>query len=150
MLEKNPVDAPRSLKARQQYEMIQRDTYELSRMGLRLEHVVHDADKYISEQRSGAEVQVKLQLLLRELAKIENLEVTDADMDAEIAKIAERTKRNPLGVRARLEATKELDRFREQLRVRKLEDLVLAASTIHKVAPKPQESQKASEGIERA
>jgi trigger factor len=149
MLVKNPVDAPRSLLARQQFEMIQRDTYELSRMGLRLEHLVHDADKYISDQRTGAAVQVKLQFLLRELARIEKLEVSDGDVEAEIGKIAERTKRNPLAVRARLEATKELDRFREQLRVRKLEDLLLAASTIKKAAPKPQESQEASEGIER-
>jgi trigger factor len=140
MVEKNPVDTPRSLLAHRQYELIMQDQYQLQRMGLRLEQVVTDTDKYLRDQRASADELVKIQLISAELSKRENLEVTDEDVEQEIATVAEQTGRKPLAVRARLEAQKQLDQFRENIARKKLGDFLISKNTINKVAPKPAET----------
>lgn len=148
IIEKNPVEAPRSLVARTEYESVMQDSYQLQRMGLRLQDVVHDPVAYWTSQQRSAEFQVKQSLLLNELAKHENLEVTDEDLDKEINELAERTGRKPLAVRAKLEADKRLDDLRANLRSRKVYDFLLANNTVEKVAAPPPSEEKAEEKTE--
>ena len=108
---------------------------------LRLEQVVHSPDEYMNETQASAAYAIKSQLLLSEIARAEKLEVTDEDVDKEIAAIAARTGRKALAVRARLEAEKKLDQFRNELRGRKLADFLLAHNTVEKVPAKPAETQ---------
>jgi FKBP-type peptidyl-prolyl cis-trans isomerase (trigger factor) len=49
--------------------------------------------------------------VLDEIAKRESIEATEADLDAEIAKFAERAGRTPAAVRARLEKEGALPRL---------------------------------------
>ena len=137
LIAENPVDPPRSMIARQQSDLVMQDTRQLERMGLRLEHVIQDADKYMSDQRASAGEMIKVALLTDAIAKAENLEVSDADLDAEIEKLATETGRKPLAVRARLEAQKQLDQFRLEVARTKLGDFLLRNNTVNVVAPKP-------------
>lgn len=146
LVELNPVDPPASLLEQQAYRMIMEDQYQLSRMGIRLEHVVQDVNKYLNDQRSSAGETVKVQLLLAQIGKLENLEVTDADVDKEIEEMAEKMGRKPLAIRARLEAQKQLDQFREQVAQRKLGDFLLANNTVVKVEAAAQEAPAEEEG----
>jgi len=133
LLEHNPIDTPRSLLAHQTYRQIMEDQHQLSRMGLRLEQVVHDTEKYLADQRSGADERVKVQLLLNEIGKAEKLQINDEDVEKEIEAVAEKTGRKPLAVRARLEAQKQLDQFRDNLAARKLSDFLLSKNTVEHV-----------------
>lgn len=142
IVEANPVDPPQSLIDQQAYNLIMEDSYQLQRMGLRLEQVVQDTDQYLNDQRSSADESVKLQLVLEKLADEEKLEVTDEDVEKEIERIAEESGRKPLAVRARLEASKQLDEFRQNLRRKKISDFVLENNTVKKVEPKPEEEAK--------
>ncbi len=147
LIEANPVDAPKSFLARQQYEMIMQDQYQLERMGMRLEHLVHDPDAYLAEQRQGAEKRVKAHLIEAEIARAENLGVSDEDVEQEIAKIAEQTGRKPLAVRARLEAQRQLDDFRAELGRRKVAEFLLANNEVAGVpAPAEPEGGPVGEG----
>lgn len=137
--EVNPVDAPKSLEAQQAYRLIMDDQQQLARMGLRLEQVIQDADKYLADQRANAAEMIKVRLILDKIAETEKLEVTDADVDAEIETMAEKTGRKPLAIRARLEAQKQLDQFRAGIAQRKLGDFLLANNTVTQVEPKPAE-----------
>lgn len=134
IIEKNPVEAPRTRISDLEVESVMRDSYQLSRMGLRLQDVVTDAPTYFATQHSSAEFRVKQALLLPELAKLENLEVSDEDVEKEINEMAEKSGRKPLAVRARLEAEKKLDALRDELRGRKVQDFLLANNTVEKVA----------------
>ncbi|MBO5955298.1 MAG: trigger factor, partial [Clostridia bacterium] len=49
-------------------------------------------DAMKDQMRPGVEKQVKISLILEKIAKVEGIEVTDKDVDAEIAKMAEQSK----------------------------------------------------------
>ncbi len=139
IIEKNPVPAPRSMIAAAQYDQIMRDSYQLSRLGMRLGDVVRDAEKYMHDQRDDAAQTVKRELLTLEIAKTEKLEVTDADVDKEIERMAEESGRKALAVRARLEANKELDGLRSRLERSKIADFLIEHNEIKNVPAKPKE-----------
>jgi trigger factor len=130
LIEKNPIDAPKSLTSQQTYRLIADDQHQLSRYGLKLEQVIQDPNKYLADQQANALEMVKIQLLLSEIGKIENLDISDADVDQAIEAEAEKTGRKALAVRARLEATKQLDAFRQQVSQKKLSDYLLANNTV--------------------
>lgn len=146
LIEANAVDAPRSLVARQQYDLVMQDTRELERFGMRLEHVIQDPEQYMNAQRKAADEMIRVALLTDAIAKAEKLEVTDADVDAEIEKLANETGRKALAVRARIEAQKQLDQFRLQVARTKLGDFLLENNTVTLVEPKPAESAEAKGG----
>lgn len=137
LIELNPVDVPASLREAQTYQLIMQDQNQLARYGMRLEHVIHDTAQYLRDQRNSAEGLVRVGLLLDTMAKQENLTVTDEDVEREIEKMAELQGRKALAVRARLEASKQLDQFREQISRQKLNDFLIEHNTLEKVPAKP-------------
>ena len=60
-------------------------------------------EEFREKQREAAIEAVKSALLLDEVSRRENIAASDADVDEEIARYAERTNRTPAAVRARLE-----------------------------------------------
>jgi trigger factor len=60
-------------------------------------------EEFREKQREAAIEAVKSALLLDEVSRRENISASDADVDEEIARYAERTNRTPAAVRARLE-----------------------------------------------
>ncbi len=137
--ELNPVDVPRTLMAQQQYSMIMQDNYQLQRMGLSLDRVVQDPERYLTDQQSGAEQSVRIGLLNSRLMEIEKLAVTEEEVESEIERIAEETGRKVLAVRARLEADNELDELRSSLVSRKVGDFLIENNSVKYVAPKKQD-----------
>jgi trigger factor len=67
--------------------------------------------EFRERQKAGAEESVKSTLVLDEIAKREKIAATEEDVDAEIAKFAERAGHTPAAVRARLENEDGLDRI---------------------------------------
>ena len=67
--------------------------------------------EFRERQKAGAEDSVKSTLVLDEIAKREKISATEEDIDAEIAKFAERSGHTPAAVRARLEKEDGLDRI---------------------------------------
>ncbi len=151
IIEKNPFDAPRALVNQARVDSMMRDSYQLSRFGLRLEDVVTDPASYIASQSGEAEKNVKSSLILKALAKSENVEVTDDDIKAEIADMADKAGRKPLAIRAELEAEKKLDALGDSIRDRKLFDFLLENNTVEMVAaPPPEADESESADAEQA
>jgi trigger factor len=136
LVENNPVDAPHSLIHQAQYRSLMNDSMQLARMGLRLEDVVQDSEAYMSSQHQQAEMLIKQGLLRAELAKIEKLEVSDEDVEKEIARLADEQGRKTLAVRARLEADKKLDALREELLDRRIVEFLIENNKVKEVEPK--------------
>ncbi|MBR5329378.1 MAG: trigger factor [Firmicutes bacterium] len=78
----------------------------LSQQGLALDqylqYIGKTMDELKEEQRPSAEKSVKTEVTLLEIAKKENIEATDVDVDAEIAKVALMTNSKPEDIKARL------------------------------------------------
>jgi trigger factor len=67
--------------------------------------------EFRERQKAGAEESVKSTLVLDEIAKREKISASEEDIDAEIAKFAERSGHTPAAVRARLEKEDGVDRI---------------------------------------
>jgi trigger factor len=85
-----------------------------------------DWPRYRDAQRADSQKAAKADILLDEIARREGIEVTDAELDAEIARIAERTKRKKEAVRTRMEKDGDLAGLRARIREEKTLDLIKA------------------------
>jgi trigger factor len=87
-------------------------------------------EEFRERQRDAAAEAVRGALVLDEVARRENLTVSDADIDDEIARYAERTGRTPAAVRARLEKEGGIGRLYSGLRRERAIDFLLTRATI--------------------
>ena len=86
--------------------------------------------EFRDRQREAAIEAVKAALVLDEVGRREQIEVSDADVDAEISRFADRSGRTAAAVRARLEKEGGVARLYGGLRREKSVDLLLGKATI--------------------
>jgi trigger factor len=86
-------------------------------------------EEFRERQRDAASDAVKSALVLDEVARRENITVSDADADEEIARYAERTGRTPAAVRARLEKEGGLGRVYAGIRRERTVEFLLSRAT---------------------
>jgi trigger factor len=87
-------------------------------------------EEFRERQREAATEAVRGALVLDEVARRENVAVAREDIEAEIAKYAERTGRTPAAVRARLEKEGGIGRLYSGLRRERAIDFLLSRATI--------------------
>ena len=86
-------------------------------------------EEFRERQRDQAAEAVKGALVLDEVARRENISATEEEVEAEVARYAERTGRTPAAVRARLEKEGGLARLYSGLRREKAVDFLLSRAT---------------------
>jgi trigger factor len=89
-----------------------------------------DWNAFRESQREVSREAVAAALVLDEVTRREKLEVSDAEVEAEVVKYAERTGRTPAAVRAALEKEGGLSRIYAGLRREKSIDFVMTRATI--------------------
>lgn len=89
-----------------------------------------DWNEFRQAQREAAADTVKATLVLDEVAKRDQIAVSDEDLDAEIGRFAERSGRPLAAVRAQLERDHGVARLRSGLRREKTMDFLLANASI--------------------
>ncbi len=87
-------------------------------------------EDFRERQKDAAAEAVRGALVLDEVARRENVSVTHEDVEAEIARYAERTGRTPAAVRARLEKEGGIGRLYTGLRRERAIDFLLSRATI--------------------
>lgn len=125
-----PFDAPESLVAREVDRRVEDFALQLAAEGVDPASVRIDWEEFRARQREPAAEAVKAALVLDEVARREGIVVTEADMEAEVARQAERTGRTPAAVRARLEQEGGLGRLAAALRRSKTVEFLLGRATI--------------------
>jgi trigger factor len=70
----------------------------------------------LAEMRQGAEESVKAELALRAVAEAEDIEATDEEVEAEIARLAERMDQRPEQLRRQLERAEQMAAVRSDVR----------------------------------
>jgi trigger factor len=123
LVNKFEFDVPDAIVEEQINMRIDRGLRALAAQGMRAEDLQKlDAAKLREGQREAARREVRASLLLGRIAEVENIEVTDEEIDREIEAIALQAKQPADAVRARLTKDGALDRIRERIRTDKALD----------------------------
>jgi trigger factor len=86
-------------------------------------------EEFREKQREAAAEAVKSALMLDEVSRRENITASDAEVDEEVARYAERTGRTPAAVRSRLEKEGGLGRVYAGIRRERTMDFLLSRAT---------------------
>jgi trigger factor len=114
---KFPIDVPTLLVENAVDQRLERGLRNLIQQGLRAEDIKRmDLSKLRAGQRAGALRDVRANLLLEKIAELEGIQVTDEELDKEIAEAAHQSKQNPLALRKQLEEKDGLEGVRQQMR----------------------------------
>ncbi len=91
-------------------QRLERGLRSLISQGLRAEDIKRmDLRKLRDGQREGATKDVRANLLLEKIADLEDIQVSDEELDKEISAAAQQSQQNPLALRKQLEEKNGLD-----------------------------------------
>jgi trigger factor len=125
-----PFEVPESLIERETDRRIEEFARRLMDQGVDPRQAGVDWQAFRDSQRDPARETVAAALVLDEIARREQLAITPAEVDDEVARYAERTGRAPVAVRAALEKEGGLSRIAGGLRREKSIDFVMARANI--------------------
>ena len=119
LAERVPVSAPEPLVREEMERRLHDLLHRLEAQGATLEQYLQaigaDRDTFVAQLRAGAARAVLAELALGAIVDQEGIEVSDEELDAEIARIAERAGRSPKAVRADLERRGALEAVRSDV-----------------------------------
>lgn len=144
LLEQNPFEVPNVLIENQTRKLLNDFASDLQQRGVDLEKVETDfVQMAYHNMRQQAERDVRGAMLLDKIGGVEKVEVTDAEIDEEISKLAEYYRASPEEVRQSLEKQGGgVDDIRGNLKTRKTIESVVSYA---KVTDGPWEGEKAVE-----
>jgi trigger factor len=125
-----PVDIPDALVERELDRRTEEFARRLMDQNIDPRKANIDWDGFRDSQREASRDSVKSALVLDEIARREQITVTDADLDKDVAEYAERSGLTPAAVRARLEKEGALSRLSAGLRREKAIDFVLSKAQV--------------------
>jgi trigger factor len=130
LLAGHQFQVPEALVTRHMGHSVHRMREQMRRQGIDPDRVEWNRPELVQELRPGAERAVRRALLLDAIATAEGIAPGDADVDAEIARIAEQSQRQPAAVRGILEKNDELDGLRSRLREERTLELVVREAAV--------------------
>jgi trigger factor len=125
-----PFELPGSLVEREIERRIEDFAHRLSEQNIDPRQAGVDWEAFRESQRDMAREAVAGVVALDEVARREQLHVTEAEIDQEVGRYAERTRRTPAAVRAALEKEGGLSRVSAGLRREKAVDFLMARANI--------------------
>ncbi len=129
-LARNDFEVPGSLVERAIDQMIQGTAERMARQGVDLRKLELDMARLRADLREQALLQVRGALLLEAIAEAEKIEVTDEDLQAEVARIAGEMGIPLAKVQQQTRGTETQDALRNKLREEKALALLTSAATI--------------------
>jgi len=126
LLARHEFTVPDALVMRQTAHQIEHARERLRRQGVDPERVPWDYGKLVPELKPGSERAVRRALLLEAIAQREGLAPSEAEVDAEVERIAQASQRPLPAVKRMMEKSGDLDGLRLGLRERKTLDWLIA------------------------
>ena len=130
VIERHAFIVPDALVMRQVAHQIEHAREGLRRQGIDPDRMPWDYGKMIAELRPGAEKAVRRALLLEAIAEREGLAPAEADVDAEVEKLAGASQRPAPAIRRMMEKSGDLDALRHGLRDRMTLDVLVKNAKI--------------------
>lgn len=128
LLKKADFAVPPSLVQRQIQSYLQDLAQRAQYSGMSADYIEQNRDKILADAEANAVRQVRLSYLLLGIAKAENIEATDADVNAGLEKMAAGSngKTTAADLLKQLQEHDQVDLYKEQLRAEKAIDLILS------------------------
>ncbi len=128
LLKKADFDVPPSLVQRQIQSYLQDLAQRAQYSGLSADYIEQNRDKILADAEANAIRQVRLSYILLGIAKEENIEATDDDVNAGLEKMAAGSngKATAADLLKQLADNDQVDLYKEQLKAEKTIDLILA------------------------
>ena len=127
------VEVPEAMVQHQIDNMLMELNYQLQYQGLNLEQLLQmtgrGLDELREERRADAERLVKSSLVLEAIVEKENVEANDADVDAELEKMAAMYNMEVEKIKSSLRET-DIEDIKGQIKIRKTLDLLVENATI--------------------
>ncbi len=144
------VDVPEAMVEREVDEILYQQEQQMAQMGMNLEtylsYLGKKIDEYREEQKPQALQRVKLGLLLEAVVKAEDIQVSEEEFEAELAKLAAEHKQELDQVKERM--TEEVkESFIDNMKRKKAADLIV--DTAIPVEPKPRETVEVKAGEQK-
>tara|TARA_Y100000588_G_scaffold179467_1_gene193343 strand:- start:4464 stop:5927 length:1464 start_codon:yes stop_codon:yes gene_type:complete len=135
LLDKVEMDLPEGLTERQTQRVMSRRRLELAYQGVPEQEI----DQRVAEQRSASEEEVQKQLkhffILNKVAKQLEVDVSEAEVNGQIASMAIQRGRRPEKLRKELIKSGELEQIFVQIRERKTLEAILTKAKVTEVDP---------------
>lgn len=128
LLKKADFAVPPSLVQRQIQSYLQDLAQRAQYSGMSADYIEQNRDKILADAEANAVRQVRLSYILLGIAKAENIEATDADVNAGLEKMAAGSngKTTAVDLLKQLQEHDQVDLYKEQLRAEKAIDLILS------------------------
>jgi trigger factor len=125
VLARHTFEVPDALVLRQVGHQIEHAREHMRRQGVDPDRVPWDYKKLLEDLRPGAEKAVRRALLIEAIAEKEGLQPADADVEAEVERLAQASQRPAPAVRRMLEQSGDLEGIRHTLGERKTVDFLI-------------------------
>jgi trigger factor len=126
LVEKASFEVPEALVERHMNARTESAARGLAYQGVDPTKLGMDWKKYREEQRDDSVKAAKADILLDEIARREGVEVSEAELDAEVSRYADSLKKSKESVRARMEKDGDMGALRARIREEKTLDLLKA------------------------
>jgi trigger factor len=130
LLTRHEFPVPDALVMRQLQHQIEHTRERLRRQGVDPDRIQWDYEKMVTDLRPGAQKAVRRTLLLEAIADAETVAPTEADVEAEIDKLAAASRRPAPAVRRMMEKSGDLEALRSGLREQQTLDLLIRHATV--------------------
>ncbi len=130
LLAAHDFQVPEALVLRQVSHQIEHTRERLRQQGVDPDRLPWDYPKLLEELKPGAERVVRRALLLEAIAEREGLTASDADVDAEVERIAQASQRPAPAVRSMMERSGDLDSLRLALGEKRTLDFLIERAQV--------------------
>lgn len=149
--ENNKIEAPATMVADEMDRMIQELEQQMRYQGLNIQQYLQftgsTLDDFRNEIKPEAEKRVSTRIVLRSIGDVENVEVTDEDLDKELQRMSEAYNTDPENIKKML-GEENLAFFRKDIALTKVMDMLYNEAKITLVKAKDLEAKKAEEKSE--
>jgi trigger factor len=129
LIERHPFEVPEAMVLRQVAHLIGQVQNRMKQQGVDPTKIPWDYARLTEELRPTATKHVRRALLLEAIALQEGLAPTDAELDAQVEKIAQASQRSPQALRRLLEKSGDLEELHRSLRDSRTMDFLIQHAT---------------------
>jgi len=108
IVQDNPIDAPESMINNELKFMLEGMKFQIEQSGMKLEESGFEEEKAKNEWRNKAESNCKGYILLENIGSLENIHVSQFDLEEEFKSLAEQSKQKPDDVKNRMMSNPEV------------------------------------------
>lgn len=145
------LEIPPKLKDRVAASIFEEEVNRLAQQGASRESINEQRDKLTEYVETEAERQLKLRFVVDEVAGKENIDISEEELEKSLEEISKESEEQESRVKEYFKSERVRERYREQLRVKKILDFIVDNAKIEEVdnlepEPEPTESPEQEEG----